>query len=74
MGEMDVTTRATVPLEHAYPSTGLGTYAVMVGCLTTADFVVDTGHLYALEVGSINGGKRPVILSSPSARKLSWSR
>ncbi len=73
MGETDVTARATVPLEHAYPrSDTYGSYTVYVACISaSANYVVDTGHLYAWQVGSASGAGGHVI-SGAEKPKLSW--
>lgn len=76
MGETDYSQRATVPLEHAYPSSGglAGlSYTVSVGCISQpGDYVVDTGHLYVWRVGSVAEGTGPIITTGfpPS---LEWA-
>jgi hypothetical protein len=73
MGETSLAVRATVPLEHAYPvrSPGFGTYSVSVGCISNStNYIVDTGHLYVWEVGSINPTSGHVIYRT--AKSLEW--
>lgn len=73
MGEVNVSARATVPLEHAYPAS-LSNQYVYVACIGLADYTVDTGHLYIWEVGSINSGGGHVIYSNPTnaPKSLDW--
>jgi hypothetical protein len=58
IAEMDLSARSAVPLEYAYPRDGSffpsAAYTVSLGCISTLDYVVDTGHLYITQVGSIS--------------------
>jgi hypothetical protein len=75
MAEDDLNSRASVTLEHAYPtrSPGFGTYSVYVACLSDSlNYVVDTGHLYIWQVAAITTGTGPAIARS-SPHTLHWS-
>jgi hypothetical protein len=74
MGETDVTGRVTVPLEHAYPRTnGLTQYTVTVACRSAAEnYVVDTGHIYVWQVGSISSPGSHVLYRVGRS-DLSWA-
>jgi hypothetical protein len=71
LAEIGFSQRTTVPLSYAYrrSNTPIGTYNVYLYCLGTEAYTVDTGHIHALEVGSISVGGGPVIGREPN---LKW--
>ena len=76
MGEIDVSQRSTISLEHVYkgvPVIGTQYVTVYLACLTGGDdYVVDVAHLNAIAVQSVQGGAATAKSTSPGA--LSWAR
>jgi hypothetical protein len=75
LGENDLGRRISLALEHAYPTKapGFGTYTAYVSCASlSGNFTVDTGHLYALQVGAITNASAPHVIYTPPARSLTW--
>jgi hypothetical protein len=76
LGEIDVSARSTISLEHVYqgvPVIGTQYVTVYLACLTGGDdYVVDVAHLNAIAVQSVQGGA--AMTKSASPRALTWAR
>ena len=76
LGEIDLSGRSTISLEHVYkgvPVIGTQYVTVYLACLSGGDeYVVDVAHLNAIAVQSVQGGAAVTKSASPGA--LSWAR
>lgn len=73
MAQGEASGRVTVALEHAYPPKA-GKRYLYVACKADIDTVVDDGHLYVSQVGSVVRQKQIYGAPAISPRSLKWKR